>query len=76
MKFLVAGAGMAGLSTAITLSAKDHDVTVVERAHHLRVNGSPIDIRGAAIDDGDVDSTFLQEPGRRQSDHACADHRR
>lgn len=46
MRILVSGAGIAGLSTAIDLSAAGHDVTIVERANHLRVNGSPIDIRG------------------------------
>lgn len=40
---------MAGLSTGITLGDTGHDVTIVERANHLRVNGSPIDIRGGAI---------------------------
>src|ERR1700684_956267 len=49
MRILVSGAGMAGLSTGITLGAAGHDVTIVERATHLRVNGSPIDIRGDAI---------------------------
>ncbi|WIM88505.1 FAD-dependent monooxygenase [Candidatus Mycobacterium wuenschmannii] len=50
MRILITGGGMAGLSTGITLGATGHDVTIVERADHLRVNGSPIDIRGAAID--------------------------
>jgi 2-polyprenyl-6-methoxyphenol hydroxylase-like FAD-dependent oxidoreductase len=49
MRILVSGAGMAGLSTGITLGKTGHDVTIVERANHLRVNGSPIDIRGDAI---------------------------
>jgi 2-polyprenyl-6-methoxyphenol hydroxylase-like FAD-dependent oxidoreductase len=49
MRILISGAGMAGLSTSITLGAAGHDVTIVERATHLRVNGSPIDIRGDAI---------------------------
>src|ERR1700689_3946961 len=49
MRILVSGAGMAGLSTGITLGAAGHDVSIVERANHLRVNGSPIDIRGDAI---------------------------
>lgn len=49
VKILVSGAGIAGLSAAITLRASGHDVTVVERADHLRVNGSPIDIRGESI---------------------------
>ncbi|OHV05724.1 FAD-dependent monooxygenase [Mycobacterium talmoniae] len=50
MRILISGAGIAGLSTAINLGAAGHDVTLVERANHLRVNGSPIDIRGDAID--------------------------
>ncbi|MDR7277028.1 FAD-dependent monooxygenase [Catenuloplanes atrovinosus] len=50
MRILICGAGMAGLATAIDLGATGHDVTLVERAGHLRVNGSPIDIRGDAID--------------------------
>jgi 2-polyprenyl-6-methoxyphenol hydroxylase-like FAD-dependent oxidoreductase len=49
MRILVSGAGMAGLSTGITLGTAGHDVTIIERATHLRVNGSPIDIRGDAI---------------------------
>jgi 2-polyprenyl-6-methoxyphenol hydroxylase-like FAD-dependent oxidoreductase len=49
MRILVSGAGMAGLSSGITLGAAGHEVTIVERADHLRVNGSPIDIRGDAI---------------------------
>ncbi|MGK5680116.1 FAD-dependent monooxygenase [Actinoplanes sp. URMC 104] len=50
MRILVSGAGMAGLSAGINLGALGHHVTIVERAGHLRVNGSPIDIRGDAID--------------------------
>ncbi|OBI05457.1 monooxygenase [Mycobacterium sp. E2462] len=49
MRILISGAGIAGLSTAIDLGADGHDVTIVERATHLRVNGSPIDIRGDSI---------------------------
>jgi 2-polyprenyl-6-methoxyphenol hydroxylase-like FAD-dependent oxidoreductase len=49
MRILISGAGVAGLSTAANLGADGHDVTIVERANHLRVNGSPIDIRGEAI---------------------------
>ncbi|WP_118915350.1 FAD-dependent monooxygenase [Mycobacterium shigaense] len=49
MRILVSGAGVAGLSAAINLGADGHDVTLVERADHLRVNGSPIDIRGDSI---------------------------
>jgi 2-polyprenyl-6-methoxyphenol hydroxylase-like FAD-dependent oxidoreductase len=50
MRILVSGAGIAGLSAGINLGAAGHDVTIVERASHLRVNGSPIDIRGDSIE--------------------------
>ncbi|MEV6635746.1 FAD-dependent monooxygenase [Actinoplanes sp. NPDC051470] len=50
MRILVSGAGMAGLAAGINLGAIGHDITLVERAGHLRVNGSPIDIRGDAIE--------------------------
>ncbi|MCV7228803.1 FAD-dependent monooxygenase [Mycolicibacterium komossense] len=50
MRILVSGAGMAGLSAGISLGATGHDVTVIERAHHLRTNGSPIDIRGRSLE--------------------------
>lgn len=50
MRILVSGAGMAGLSAGISLGATGHDVTVIERAHHLRTNGSPIDIRGPSLE--------------------------
>ena len=53
MRILISGGGIAGLSTAITLGADGHDITIVERADHLRVNGSPIDIRGDSIDVAD-----------------------
>lgn len=50
MRILVSGAGVAGLSAGIDLARAGHDVEVVERADHLRVNGSPIDVRGTAVD--------------------------
>ncbi|WP_370332241.1 FAD-dependent monooxygenase, partial [Mycolicibacterium hippocampi] len=49
MRILVSGAGMAGLSAGINLGNAGHDVTIVERAQHLRVNGSPIDLRGESL---------------------------
>jgi 2-polyprenyl-6-methoxyphenol hydroxylase-like FAD-dependent oxidoreductase len=49
MRILISGAGVAGLGAGINLSAIGHDVTIVERARHLRTNGSPIDIRGASL---------------------------
>lgn len=50
MRILVSGAGAAGLSAGIDLARVGHEVEIVERANHLRVNGSPIDVRGAAIE--------------------------
>ncbi len=50
MNILVSGAGIAGLALALELGNRGHDVTVVERASHFRVNGSPIDVRGDALD--------------------------
>lgn len=65
MRILISGAGVAGLSTAITLGADGHDITIIERANHLRVNGSPIDIRGAAIDVADKIGVLGQIRDRR-----------
>jgi 2-polyprenyl-6-methoxyphenol hydroxylase-like FAD-dependent oxidoreductase len=49
MKILVSGAGAAGLCAGIDLARAGHTVEIVERANHLRVNGSPIDVRGDAL---------------------------
>lgn len=50
MDVLISGAGVAGLSVALNLGAGGHRITIVERASHLRVTGSPIDVRGHAIE--------------------------
>ncbi|GAA4943898.1 FAD-dependent monooxygenase [Streptomonospora halophila] len=50
MRILINGAGVAGLSAGIDLARVGHEVEIVERANHLRTNGSPIDVRGEAID--------------------------
>lgn len=50
MRILVSGAGTAGLCAGIDLARAGHEVEVVERANHLRVNGSPIDVRGEAVE--------------------------
>lgn len=50
MRILVSGAGIAGLSAGLALGGTGHDVTIVERSPHLRVRGSPIDVRGDAIE--------------------------
>jgi len=67
MRILVSGAGMAGLSAGINLGSAGHDVTIVERANHLRVNGSPIDIRGDALAIAD-EMGVLDEIRARQVD--------
>ncbi|GAA3585175.1 FAD-dependent monooxygenase [Amycolatopsis ultiminotia] len=50
VKILVSGAGAAGLCAGINLARAGHTVEIVERANHLRVNGSPIDVRGDALE--------------------------
>jgi 2-polyprenyl-6-methoxyphenol hydroxylase-like FAD-dependent oxidoreductase len=50
VKILVSGAGIAGLACALDLGTRGHDVTVVEYARRLRVKGTPIDVRGDAIE--------------------------
>jgi 2-polyprenyl-6-methoxyphenol hydroxylase-like FAD-dependent oxidoreductase len=47
---LISGASIAGLCAAAQLVDRGFDVTVVERAPSLRRAGSPIDVRGAALD--------------------------
>ncbi|MGV9798192.1 FAD-dependent monooxygenase [Mycobacterium sp. NPDC003449] len=50
MHVLISGAGIAGLTCAIELGTRGHDVTVVEYGRHFRLEGTPVDIRGAAIE--------------------------
>ena len=50
MEILVSGAGIAGLACALDLGTRGHDLTVVEYARQLRVKGTPIDVRGDAIE--------------------------
>lgn len=50
MKILVSGAGVAGLALGRDLGMRGHHLTLVERADRLRGNGSPIDVRGDAIE--------------------------
>ncbi|MCS7480437.1 FAD-dependent monooxygenase [Umezawaea endophytica] len=50
MRILISGAGAAGLCAGIDLARAGHVVEIVERANHLRVNGSPIDVRGDALE--------------------------
>ncbi|SHK51783.1 2-polyprenyl-6-methoxyphenol hydroxylase [Pseudonocardia thermophila] len=50
MKILVVGAGVAGLSATINLQRRGHAVTLLEVAPEIRTSGSPIDVRGDALD--------------------------
>lgn len=65
MKILVSGAGIAGLACALDLGARGHDVTVVEHARHLRVTGTPIDVRGDAIEVVDAMGLLAEIQGQR-----------
>lgn len=50
MTVLICGAGAAGLSAAHMFAKADWDVTVVELAAGVRNGGSPIDVRGDALE--------------------------
>ena len=47
---LISGAGIAGCTLAHWLTRNGHAVTVMERSGSLRSSGSPVDVRGPAID--------------------------
>ena len=47
---LISGAGIAGCTLAHWLTRNGHAVTVVERSGSLRSSGSPVDVRGPAVD--------------------------
>jgi 2-polyprenyl-6-methoxyphenol hydroxylase-like FAD-dependent oxidoreductase len=47
---LISGASIAGPVLAYWLAEAGWDVTVIERANHLRTSGYPVDIRGSAVD--------------------------
>ena len=49
-KALISGAGIAGTTAAYWLTKCDFEVTVVEQAHDLPSSGSPVDVRGAAVE--------------------------
>ncbi|MDR8398311.1 FAD-dependent monooxygenase [Paraburkholderia sp. USG1] len=50
IRILVSGASVAGLSTAYWLARYGFQVTVVERAPHLRPGGQALDVRGPALE--------------------------
>lgn len=47
---LISGASVAGPALAYFLHRDGYDVTVIERASHLRDSGYPVDFRGQALD--------------------------
>jgi len=47
---LISGAGIAGCTLAYWLARSGHAVTVVERSGAPRSSGSPVDVRGPAVD--------------------------
>jgi 2-polyprenyl-6-methoxyphenol hydroxylase-like FAD-dependent oxidoreductase len=53
LEVLVSGAGIAGCTLAYWLTRSGHSVTVVERGGSLRTSGSPVDVRGPAVDVAD-----------------------
>ena len=50
LRILIVGAGIAGTAAASFLARRGHEVTVVERAGAARSSGSPVDIRGGALE--------------------------
>jgi 2-polyprenyl-6-methoxyphenol hydroxylase-like FAD-dependent oxidoreductase len=49
-KALISGAGIAGATAAYWLAKAGFQVTVVEQARDMRSSGSPVDVRGAAVE--------------------------
>jgi 2-polyprenyl-6-methoxyphenol hydroxylase-like FAD-dependent oxidoreductase len=47
---LISGAGIAGATAAYWLAKAGFEVTVVEQARAMRSSGSPVDVRGAAVE--------------------------
>jgi 2-polyprenyl-6-methoxyphenol hydroxylase-like FAD-dependent oxidoreductase len=50
LEVLISGAGIGGCTLAHWLTRNGHSVTVVERSAALRSSGSPVDVRGPAVD--------------------------
>ena len=49
-KALISGAGIAGATAAYWLAKAGFQVTVVEQARNMRSSGSPVDVRGPAVE--------------------------
>jgi 2-polyprenyl-6-methoxyphenol hydroxylase-like FAD-dependent oxidoreductase len=50
LKILIVGAGIAGLTTALSLARNGHDLTVIEQSPALRDDGYMIDFFGSGYD--------------------------
>jgi 2-polyprenyl-6-methoxyphenol hydroxylase-like FAD-dependent oxidoreductase len=50
LNVLISGAGIGGCTLAYWLGRGGHAVTIVERGGALRSSGSPVDVRGPAVD--------------------------
>src|SRR5580704_15937054 len=50
LEVLISGAGIAGCTLAYWLTRNGHTVTLVERSGALRSSGSPVDVRGPAVE--------------------------
>jgi 2-polyprenyl-6-methoxyphenol hydroxylase-like FAD-dependent oxidoreductase len=59
-KALISGAGIAGATAAYWLAKCGFEVTVVEQADDLRSSGSPVDVRGAAVEIAERMGTMAQ----------------
>lgn len=64
-KVLISGASIAGLSAAYWMIELGYEVTIVEIAGGPRTGGSPIDVRGAALDVAKRMGVFEQFKNRR-----------
>ena len=49
-KVLVSGASFAGLTTAYWMNKMGYDVTIVEIGTHLKMGGTPVDIKDSTVD--------------------------
>ena len=49
-KVLVSGASFAGLTTAYWMNKMGYEVTVVEIGSHLKMGGTPVDIKDTTVD--------------------------